>query len=399
MRRYSIMKIFHKLRYNRRGCGRRIPVRSLLMACFMFGWQQGKAQEFVLEAPTTFNTMLQELGERLLKGKSGSIVAVNPHNGEVVCLVTNSPEGSNDNLAIGKAYAPGSTIKPANALAFLSEGIVVPTTKWTCNNGYRNGNIKVGCHKHPSPLMLEDAIAISCNTWFLKSYIAMLSNRKKYPTKEDAVTVWYEYMKSMGLGGPLGVDMEGERGGIVANVSYLNRRYKDGWTPMTIMWAGMGQGDITVTPLQLCNLAASIANRGYFYTPHIHRDCDWNRLPGRFSVKHYTKVAPAFYIPIISAMRKVVTKGTAKSINTPLYPICGKTGTAENEGKDHSVFMGFAPMNNPKIAIAVYIEHGGWGADVAAPIASLIMEEYLTGTLTPESVALAKRLKSMKTNE
>lgn len=163
------------------------------------------------------------------------------------------------------------------------------------------------------------------------------------------------------------------------------------------MWAGMGQGDITVTPLQLANLAASIANRGFFYTPHIHKDCDWNPLSSRFLKQHQTMVSPISYNVVINGMRKCVTKGTASAINTPRFTICGKTGTAENAGKDHSVFIGFAPMTNPKIAISVYIEHGGWGSDVAAPIAALIMEKYLKGNLSAKSQTVAKRIISLKT--
>ena len=243
---------------------------------------------------------------------------------------------------------------------------------------------------------MEDAIAISCNTWFLKSYISMLNN-KRYASKEIAITAWNEYMRSMGLGSPLGTDIANEKGGLLANVSYLNRRYKNGWDAKTIMWAGMGQGDITVTPLQLANLAASIANRGFFYTPHIHKDCDWNPLSSRFLKQHQTMVSPISYNVVINGMRKCVTKGTASAINTPRFTICGKTGTAENAGKDHSVFIGFAPMTNPKVAISVYIEHGGWGSDVAAPIAALIMEKYLKGNLSAKSQTVAKRIISLKT--
>ena len=201
----------------------------------------------------------------------------------------------------------------------------------------------------------------------------------------------------MGLGGPLGIDMPGEKGGLVANVNYLSRRYKNNWDPKTIMWAGMGQGDITVTPLQLCNLAASIANRGYFFTPHIHKNVDWSPLSSRFTTHRQTKVPPYIYSDVIKGMRLAVTKGTATVLNGTTYPVCGKTGTAENSGKDHSVFIGFAPMNEPKIAISVYLEHGGFCADVAAPIAGLIMEKYLKGKLSPKSQAMAKRIERINT--
>ena len=355
------------------------------------------AQEFHEQAPLTFRPLLQELGTNLMKGKKGSIVALDPATGEVLCMVTNSPDGPNDGLAIATAYPPGSTIKPAQALIYLSEGLVKSDTKIACHDGFRDGNIKVKCHHHYSPEPLTGALAVSCNTWFLKSYLSMIGNTQKYGTKDEAVTVWRDYLVSMGLGGPLGIDMPGERGGLVANVNYLTRRYKTGWTPKTIMWAGMGQGDITVTPLQLCNLAATIANRGFFFTPHIHKNTDYAPLPSRFLTPHQTKVSAAAYGPVIEGMRQAVTKGTATILNGTTYPVCGKTGTAENAGKDHSAFIGFAPMNHPKIAIAVYVEHGGFGADVAAPIAGLIMEKYLKGKLSPKSLALAKRVEKIQT--
>lgn len=371
--------------------------RTIALLLLLFTMSSVQAQEFYEEPLLTFRPLLQELGTKLMQGKKGSIVAIDPATGEVLCMVTNSPTGSNDALAIATAYPPGSAIKPAQALTFLAEGIVKPETKIACHDGFRDGNIKVKCHPHYSPEALRGAIAVSCNTWFLKSYLSMLGNIDKYGSKEKAVTTWWEYITSMGLGGPLGIDMAGEKGGLVANVNYLSRRYKNNWSPKTIMWAGMGQGDITATPLQLCNLAASIANRGFFFTPHIHKNVDWSPLPSRFLTPHHTKVPPYIYTSVIEGMRLAVTKGTATILNGTSYPVCGKTGTAENAGKDHSVFIGFAPMNEPKIAISVYIEHGGFGADAAAPIAGLMMEKYLKGKLSPKSKALSKRIERMNT--
>lgn len=374
-----------------------IYLRSVILALMFMTLNSIQAQEYREDPPLTFRPLLQELGTELMQGKKGSIVAIDPATGEVLCMVTNSPTGPNDALAIATAYPPGSAIKPAQALVFLSEGIVKPETKVACHDGFRDGNIKVKCHPHYSPEALTGAIAVSCNTWFLKSYLSMLSNTQKYGSKEKAVTTWWEYIISMGLGGPLGIDMAGEKGGLVANVNYLSRRYKNNWDPKTIMWAGMGQGDITATPLQLCNLAATIANRGYFFTPHIHKNVDWAPLPSRFLTPRQTKVPSYIYSSVIDGMRLAVTKGTATVLNGTTYPVCGKTGTAENAGKDHSVFIGFAPMNEPKIAISVYIEHGGFGADVAAPIAGLIMEKYLKGKLSPKSQAMAKRIERINT--
>ncbi len=374
-----------------------ISFRFAILALVFLTLNRVQAQEYREDPPLTFRPLLQELGTDLMQGKKGSIVAIDPATGEVLCMVTNSPTGPNDALAIATAYPPGSAIKPAQALVFLSEGIVKSDTKIACHDGFRDGNIKVKCHPHYSPEALPGAIAVSCNTWFLKSYLSMLNNTQKYGSKEKAVTTWWEYITSMGLGGPLGIDMPGEKGGLVANVNYLSRRYKNNWEPKTIMWAGMGQGDITATPLQLCNLAATIANRGYFFTPHIHKSVDWAPLPSRFLTPRQTKVPSYIYSSVIDGMRLAVTKGTATVLNGTTYPVCGKTGTAENAGKDHSIFIGFAPMNEPKIAISVYIEHGGFGADVAAPIAGLIMEKYLKGKLSPKSQAMAKRIERINT--
>lgn len=374
-----------------------ILFRAAILLLLLFTISNVRAQEYHETPPLTFRPLLQELGTELMQGKKGSIVAIDPATGEVLCMVTNSPTGPDNALAIATAYPPGSAIKPAQALTFLAEGIVKPETKIACHDGFRDGNIKVKCHSHYSPEALPGAIAVSCNTWFLKSYLSMLSNTQKYGTKEKAVTTWWEYMTSMGLGGPLGIDMAGEKGGLVANVNYLSRRYKNQWEPKTIMWAGMGQGDITVTPLQLCNLAATIANRGFFFPPHIHKSADWAPLPSRFLTPRQTKVPPYIYTRVIEGMRLAVTKGTATVLKGTTYPVCGKTGTAENAGKDHSVFIGFAPMDEPKIAISVYIEHGGFGADVAAPIAGLVMEKYLKGKLSPRSQAMAKRIERINT--
>ena len=354
------------------------------------------SQGLPTDGSLTIRPMLQQLGERLLQGKQGSIVAIRPETGEIICLATNSATGYDVNLAIAKAYAPGSTFKTAQALALLSEGVISPDMSIDCTNGFTDGNIHVGCHKHFSPLALRGAIAHSCNTWFLTTFMSMISDRFMYDDGEEAIATWHKYMTSMGLGGPVGVDIPGEKGGLVANVGYLNRRYKDGWDAKTIMWAGMGQGDITVTPLQLCNLAASIANRGYFITPHIHQATENRPLPQRYLTKRTTKVAPEAYAPVIEGMKLTVESGTAASIKTS-YPICGKTGTVENAGRDHSAFIGFAPMDKPQIAIAAYIEHGGFGADMAAPMASLIIELYLKGQLSAASENKAKRLAGMKT--
>jgi penicillin-binding protein 2 len=366
-------------------------ITSLLALFASMACAQGYAQGLPTDGPLTLRPMLQQLGERLLTGKTGSIVAINPENGEIICLATNTPQGYDVRQAIGKPMAPGSTFKTAQALTLLSEGIVTPDTKMECNNGITDGNIKVGCHKHRSPLNLTDALAQSCNTWFIVNFGSMINDGFMYESKDEAITTWRSYMQSMGLGGPMHIDIAGEQGGLLAGADYLNRRYKDGWDGKTIWWAGMGQGDVTCTPLQLCNLAVTIANRGWYYVPHIHRDTQNQR----YLTKRQTKVAKDAYAPVVEGMRLAVEKGTASSIKTS-YPICGKTGTIENPGEDHSAFIAFAPMNNPKIAIAVYVEHGGFGADLAAPMAGLIIEAYLKGKLSPSSGERANRIEKRK---
>ncbi|MBR2101170.1 MAG: penicillin-binding protein [Prevotella sp.] len=345
----------------------------------------------------TTRPLLQQLAARLLKGKQGSIVALNPKNGEVVCLASNAPNGNSYLPAIAKAYEPGSTFKTAQALAMLAEGLITPDTEIACEGFFLDGNIRVGCHGHRSPLNLTEALAQSCNTWFISNFMAMLGDDFLYESPEEAVNTWNAYMRSMGLGGPLGIDLQGEKGGLVANTNYLTRRYKDGWTPKTILWTAMGMGDITMTPLQMANLAATIANRGFFYKPHINRDTPQSPLPNKYKVKHQTTIPSELYAPVVEGMRMAVEHGTCHAIKAP-YPICGKTGTIENKGgRDHSAFIGFAPADEPKVAIAVYIEHGGFGADLAAPVAALIMETYLKGKLSASSEAKARKIENTRT--
>ena len=367
-------------------------MKKIFILCFLTLSVAGRSQGLPTDGPLTLRPLLQQLGERLLKGKTGSVVAINPANGEILCLATNTPQGSDVRQAIGKPQAPGSTFKTAQALTLLSEGIVNPATTVECNKGFIDGNIRVGCHQHRSPLALQDALAFSCNSWFLVNFASMINDDFMYESRDEAITVWRRYMQSMGLGGPMHIDIAGEQGGLLAGADYLNRRYKDGWDGKTIWWAGMGQGDVTCTPLQLCNLAVTIANRGWYFVPHIHK----NTQNQRYLTRRQTRVAAEAYGPVVEGMRLAVEKGTATAIRAS-YPICGKTGTIENPGADHSAFIGFAPMNSPKIAVAVYVEHGGFGADLAAPMAGLIIEQYLKGQLSASSESRAARIASKKT--
>lgn len=327
---------------------------------------------------------LQQLAERLLQGKQGSIVAIEPATGRIRCMVSHNKVDDGVNRAIAKVYSPGSTFKTAQALEMLSEGTLVPEKTFPCHRGFYFNKIHIGCHPHRAPLALVQAIGQSCNSYFCKAFQEMIDNRQAYLTKYRAINRWARYMHSFGLGHRLGIDLPGEVAGCIPDSAYLQRRHRGNWNGTTIMWMGMGQGEVTTTPLQLCNLAAIIANRGWYVTPHIHRIPAFSE-DSTYIRRHHSLAKPAAFNTVIAGMRAAVTGGTAASINTPLYKICGKTGTAENEGRDHSIFMGFAPMTDAKIAVSVYVENGGFGADLAAPLAALIIEQAVRGHLSPAS--------------
>jgi len=223
----------------------------------------------------------------------------------------------------------------------------------------------------------------------------MLSNRRKYKDVQGALDTWRDYMVSMGFGYKLGIDLPGEKRGLIPNSSFYDKAYHSSWNGLTVISIAIGQGEVNLTPLQISNLCATIANRGYFYTPHVVRKVEGEPMNKSFTTKHYTKASRRAYNYVVAGMRSSVLGGSCKYLGHLPYDICGKTGTAQNRGQDHSVFMGFAPMNKPKIAIAVYVENGGFGADFAVPIAGVLFEQYLTGKLSPatqkEATALQKR--------
>ena len=335
---------------------------------------------------------LQGLARQLLQGKQGSIVAIEPATGRIKCLVSHDKVDDGVNRAISKVYSPGSTFKTAQALEMLSEGTLTPEKTYPCRRGFYFNRIHIGCHAHKSPLSLVPAIGQSCNAYFCKAFQEMIDNREAYLTKYKAINRWAAYMHSFGLGRPLGSDLPGEAGGCIPDSAYLQRTHPHGWNGTTIMWVGMGQGEVTTTPLQLCNLAAIIANRGWYVTPHIHLP---QHEPDSTVYKlHHSMGTQEAYATVTKGMRMAVVNGTAASINNAQYRICGKTGTAENQGKDHSIFMGFAPMEKPMIAVSVYVENGGFGADLAAPLAALIIEQAINGQLSTASKQKAKRWSS-----
>lgn len=348
---------------------------------------------------------LQQYAESLMQGKRGAIVAIEPATGEVLCMVSfpnydptllvGRQRGENYkklvsdesyplfDRAIMGTYPPGSTFKPTQGLIFLQEGIIDLNTTYPCSHGYINGGLRVGCHAHGSPLPLKPALQTSCNAFFCWGFKGMIDRRSKYGSSANAFEVWKNHLVSMGYGYKLGVDLPGESRGYIPNSGTYNKFYKEGhWSANTIISVSIGQGEILSTPLQIANLAATIANRGHYITPHVVKEVQ-DTIMEPFE-RHVPTIDAHHYDAIAEGMRMAVTGGTCRRAAIPGIEVCGKTGTAQNpHGKDHSAFMGFAPYDNPQIAVAVYVENGGWGATYGVPIGSLVMEKYLTGQIDP----------------
>jgi penicillin-binding protein 2 len=354
----------------------------------------------------TIDARIQEYGEKLMKKLRGSIVAIEPSTGEVLCLVSspsydpylligrnrklNFSALQNDstkplfNRALMARYPPGSTFKLINGLIGLQEGVLTPETRYSCARGYHYGNRVLGCHSHASPLNLRQAIQNSCNAYFCNVFRTILDN-PKYNSIYESYSAWRRYVISFGYGVKLDSDFPNELAGYVPTTKYYDKYFgKNGWKTHTIISLAIGQAELGATPLQLANMVATVANRGYYYTPHIIKKIEGVKdMDKRFSQRHYTPIDSSYYDIIGDGMEMAVTSGTARGAYLEGIRICGKTGTAQNpHGKDHSVFFAFAPRDNPKIAIAVYVENAGFGATWAVPIASLIMEKYLTNKLT-----------------
>lgn len=388
---------------------------------------QGKYQGGVLDTlaergkdiTLSLDIELQELGERLMQNKIGSIVAIEPSTGEILCMVS-APSydpsllagrwrGKNHlalatdkskpllNRAIMGTYPPGSTFKTSQAAVFLQEGIVNTRTSFPCTGGFVFNNFRLGCHPHSSPISLAPAIATSCNAYFCWGLHKMFSSEKYNGTK-DAMNRWRDYMVSMGFGYKLGIDLPGEVRGMIPNAEYYTRHYGNYWRAVTVISISIGQGEVTLTPLQIANLGATIANRGTYITPHIVKGIENDTIRSEFKTHKQTMVSPEVYEEIIKGMRMAVTDGTCHAANIPGLDVCGKTGTAQNKGKDHSAFLGFAPRNNPKIAIAVYVENGGFGAEYGVPIGALLMEKYINGSLSEASEEKAKYIQNRSIN-
>ncbi|MGM9872033.1 MAG: penicillin-binding protein 2 [Muribaculaceae bacterium] len=350
---------------------------------------------------------LQQYAESLMVGKRGAVVAIEPSTGEILCLVS-SPSydprllvgrkrGENYRMltedpslplfdrALGGAYPPGSTFKPTQGLIFLQEGIITTATTYPCTGGYVNGGLRVGCHAHGSPLPLKPALQTSCNAYFCWGFKNMIDRRSKYGTPAQAFEIWKNHLVSMGYGYRLGVDLPHESRGFLPNAKFYSKFYGEGrWSANTVISVAIGQGEILATPLQIANLAATIANRGWFITPHVVKAIQDTVMPAELLERRYPTIDAHWYEDVSEGMHMAVLGGTCRRAQIPGVEVAGKTGTAQNpHGKDHSAFMGFAPFDNPRIAVAVYVENGGFGAVFGVPIGSLVMEKYLNDTIAP----------------
>lgn len=366
---------------------------------------------------STIDAQLQAFGEELLRGKVGSIVAIEPATGEILVMASsptydpddmvgleigrkysslnNNPRHPFFNRAVMSRYPPGSTFKLVNGLIGLQEGVLKPSDRYSCHMGYTVGR-GVKCHSHASPLDLTFAVQTSCNAYFCYVLRNIIDN-PKYGSIDKGFDKWRDYVESFGFGRKLNSDFLDEVNGSIPTSEFYNKRYRNRWNSLTVISLAIGQGELGCTPLQMANLAATVANRGHYYIPHVVKEIDGrDSIDARFYEKHYTMVDSKHFTPIVEGMYRAVHNegGTAGIARVEGLDICGKTGTAENpRGADHSTFLCFAPKDNPKIAVSVYIEHGRFGATSAAPIASLIIEKYLTGEISrPNLVSYVKNM-------
>ena len=362
----------------------------------------------------TIDSELQAYGELLMENKWGGIVALEPATGEILAMVTapsydpallvgrkrspNFTELWHDSIArplydrgLQAEYPPGSPFKTLNALIGLQEGVVTPNDHFYCSGGYIYGRgNKMACHPHSSPLDMIPGIAQSCNAYFANVYRRTI---EKYPTPQEGVDNWAKHLKSFGLGDYLGSDLSTGRPGKIPNAEIYNKKYPNNrWYSTATISNAIGQGEILMTPIQLANMTAAIANRGWFYTPHILKKIDGKPIKEKaFTEKKFTTIETRHFIPVIEGMHQVYKSGTASTLRIPDIEIAGKTGTAENFTRiggnrlqltDHSIFIAFAPVEDPQIAIAVFVENGHYGSRYAGRIAGLMIEKYLKGEIT-----------------
>ena len=386
---------------------------------------QGKYEDGIYDiAPTSGKNLtlsldieLQKYAEQLMINKIGAVVAIEPESGEILAMVSSPTydptilvgrqRGNNYrklinnkyrplyDRALKAAYPPGSTFKPGQGLILLQEGIVNLSTPYPCHGGFVSGGLKVGCHGHESPIALKPALRTSCNAYFCWGLKNLIDNRQsKYGSHANAFEVWKNHLVSLGFGYKLGVDLPGESRGFIPNAKFYDKIYGEGrWSANTIISVAIGQGEILATPLQIANLCTSIANRGWFITPHVVKAIQDTIMPPELLEKRYPSIEKKYFEEVAEGMRMAVTGGTCRLANLDSIEVCGKTGTAQNpHGRDHSAFMGFAPYHNPKIAVCVYVENAGFGATYGVPIGSLIIEKYLTGKISPERKHIEQRM-------
>ena len=352
---------------------------------------------------TTLDASLQAYGELLMTNKKGSIVVLEPSTGGILALVTsptynpnllvgkeraknykilkNNPDKPLFNRAIGASYPPGSTFKTVNALIGLQEKVITTHTVLPCNGGYRVGSFYQHCH-HGAAVNFTYSIQASCNAYYSQVFMRILKNNN-YDSISQAFQAWRNYLLKFGIGRKLDTDLSYELKGIVYTKEHYEKFFKGRWRPLRLVSMAIGQGELGITPLQMANVTATIANRGFYYIPHIVKEIQGrDSIDARFYKKNYVGIDSVHFPPVIDAMELVVKAGTATRAYIPNIAVCGKTGTAENpHGKDHSVFIAFAPKENPKIAVAVYVENAGYGGTWAAPIASLMIEKYLNDSI------------------
>lgn len=359
---------------------------------------------------------LQKYGEKLMKGKRGGIVAIEPESGEILSLIT--APSYDPSLLVGRdrsenftrlwydtiakplfdrslqaMYPPGSPFKTMTGLIALEENVIDTTDQIACHHGFYYGRkAHMSCHSHPSPLSIVPATAYSCNTFFAKTYRQVIN---KYSTPQKGVTAWREHLLSFGLGDYLGYDLPVGQPGRIPTADFYNRAYnypKIHWSASYTLSNGIGQGEIVTTPIQLANMTAAISNRGWYKTPHILKKVNGDPIEKKeYTTKNKTTIDPEHFEPVVEGMNQVYDYGTARYMQIPGIDICGKTGTAENfteiDGErtqltDHSIFVAFAPKDDPEIALAVFVENGRWGSKYAGKIASLMIEKYVKGKIT-----------------
>ncbi len=367
---------------------------------------------------TTIDAELQHYGQMLMNNKVGSLVAIEPSTGDILTMVSSpgidvdmladfgqhyneilsNPYKPMFNRAVQAPYPPGSVFKLVNGLIGLQEGVFTPQTRYPCSMGYHFGKSKLGCHAHKSPIDFEESIMMSCNAYYCYVLRAILENGK-YGSIDEAMDKWKEYVMCFLFCQKVGSDFPSELGGFIPDSKYYNRYYrKGGWKATTVISLSIGQGEIGCTPLHLANLCATMANRGFYYIPHIIKDSENVSIDPKYKERRYTMVDTVHFSKVIDGMYRAVNSGfgsggTASIAAVKGLDICGKTGTAQNpHGHDHSVFICFAPKDNPKIAVAAYVENGGFGATWAAPIASLLTEMYLNGEIGEDRKALEARM-------